>query len=192
MLFRSTTCCLWHRHIPDQAIVFDIVLGPPSPGGLFFKGPDAGAQPFFSYFSNLKIIPGMKTLRLSLILFLLLSTKAWAGSFSLTPQVGYFFSERFPVDNGQVTIKPGFFVGGIASYSFSDAIDIELQYSRRNSPLDIKQGDSTRSLDMTTGWLLVNGCYTFENDAPAQPFLAVGMGWVRLDPKETKIGRAHV
>lgn len=133
----------------------------------------------------------MKTPRLILAFFLILSTTSWAGTFSLTPQVGYFFTERFPVDNGQVTIKPGFFVGGIASYGFSDAIDIELQYSRRNSPMDIRQGDSTRTLDMTTGWLLINGCYTFENDAPAQPFLAVGMGWVRLDPQETNRVTEH-
>lgn len=129
----------------------------------------------------------MKIQRRILVLLLLLSTTSWAATFSLTPQVGYFFTERFPVDNGQVTIKPGFFVGGIASYSFSDAIDIELQYSRRNSPMDIRQGDSTRALDLTTGWLLINGCYTFENDAPAQPFLSVGMGWVRLIPQTTRV-----
>ncbi len=130
-----------------------------------------------------------KTFYLLLIILAVLQNKdAFSRSFAISPQVGYFFKESFPIVNGNVHINEGFYYGGVLSYGATDAIDVELQYSHRTSILTIDASTTTPTLNLNTNWFLLNGCYNFDNGAPAIPFLAVGMGWVNFNPEED--GRA--
>jgi opacity protein-like surface antigen len=107
-----------------------------------------------------------------------------ACTLTITPAGGYFFKETFPTVEGSVQVKSGGFYGGILSYQVSDLIDAELQVNTRNSDLLINRHDTIRTLSLRTTWALVDACYTFDTDAPAAPFINIGMGLVHLQPED--------
>ena len=123
---------------------------------------------------------------LIMVLFTLSQT-AVSQHLDIAPIGGYFFDEKFPVVNGNVTMAGGAYFGGIVSYGASELIDIELQYSHRNSSIVVnRETENDSDFALTTNWIMVNGVYNFDNGADAVPFLAVGMGWVHLNPEGDK------
>lgn len=117
------------------------------------------------------------------LIFFLSFIHSDANTLTLTPTGGYFFNETFPVVNGSVLVKGGGFYGGIISYQTSQDIDVELQVNSRVSSI-ISTTDSVRELSLRTTWALVDACYTFDLDAPASPFINIGMGLVHLQPEK--------
>jgi opacity protein-like surface antigen len=125
---------------------------------------------------------------LSLLIIILLSgTTVRSQHLDIAPIAGYFFDEKFPVVNGTVNMSGGSYFGGIVSYGASDLIDIELQYSHRNSQIVVdRESVPDSDFALTTNWVMINGTYNFDNGADAIPFLSVGMGWVHLNPEGEK------
>ena len=116
------------------------------------------------------------------LIFFLSFIQSDANTLTLTPTGGYFFNETFPVVNGSVLVKGGGFYGGIISYQTNQGIDVELQVNSRVSSI-VSTTDSARELSLRTTWALVDACYTFDLDAPASPFINIGMGLVHLQPE---------
>lgn len=122
-----------------------------------------------------------------LVVFITLSQTAASQHLDIAPIGGYFFDEKFPVVNGNVKMTGGAYYGGIISYGASELIDVELQYSHRNSSIMVDRTTSNDSdFTLTTNWIMINAVYNFDNGADAVPFLAVGMGWVHLNPEGDK------
>lgn len=122
---------------------------------------------------------------IAMVSFSLLFNAVEARTLTLAPVGGFFFKESFPTVNGSVAVNSGAFYGGILSYQASDFIDAELQVNTRNSMISINRNDTISSFSMHTTWALVDACYNFETDAPASPFLNIGMGLVHLRPENS-------
>lgn len=100
--------------------------------------------------------------------------------------IGYFFDESFPTVQGSVKVNSGLFYGGILSIGTNmDALGVELQVMTRESGLEINRNDTISNLTMRSTWVSLNGCYDFDLDAPAMPFLDLGVGLVHLDPQQS-------
>ncbi|MFM7217008.1 MAG: outer membrane beta-barrel protein [Bacteroidota bacterium] len=128
----------------------------------------------------------MKSLRAVLLLLLLNATTATARRIDVAPMIGYFFDESFPTVQGSVKVNSGLFYGGILSVGTNmDALGVELQVMTRESGLEINRNDTISNLTMRSTWVSLNGCYDFDLDAPAMPFLDLGVGLVHLDPQQS-------
>lgn len=109
---------------------------------------------------------------------------AASRTIDVAPMAGYFFKESFPTTQGSVRISDGMFYGGILSVGTNmDALAVELQVMTRTADLEINRNDTISDLTMQSTWISLNGCYEFDLDAPAMPFLDIGMGIVHLDPQ---------
>ena len=128
----------------------------------------------------------MKKANILCISLFLVSLTSTARRIDVSPMVGYFFDEKFATVQGSVNIRQGMFYGGILSVGTNmDALAAELQVMTREGTLDITRNDTTSTLVMRSTWISLNGCYEFDLDAPAMPFLDLGMGLVNLDPQES-------
>lgn len=128
----------------------------------------------------------MNRSRILSFVFVLFATTSLARRVDVAPMVGYFFDEKFSTVQGSVKVDKGLFYGGIISVGTNmDALAVELQVMSRESVLEINRNDTLSQLDMRTTWISVNGCYDFDLDAPAMPFLDLGMGIVHLDPQQS-------
>ncbi|MFM8433514.1 MAG: outer membrane protein [Bacteroidota bacterium] len=128
----------------------------------------------------------MKRPLLLVLIFLLMVSSTFARRIDVSPMLGYFFDEKFPTVQGSVNIPSGMFYGGILSFGTNmDALSAELQVMTREASLEINRNDTLSDLVMRSTWISLNGCYEFDLDAPAMPFLDIGLGLVHLDPQES-------
>lgn len=128
----------------------------------------------------------MRKSHLLVLLLSLVVTTSTARRIDVAPMIGYFFDEKFATVQGSVNIRQGMFYGGILSFGTNmDALSAELQVMTREATLDIDRNDTLSSLIMRSTWISLNGCYEFDLDAPAMPFLDIGMGIVHLDPQQS-------
>ena len=113
------------------------------------------------------------------------SAAAQETTVEIEPFYGYQFGGSFDVVRGKLSVPAASNWGFTLNVRVADDGMIEFLYSRQDSQLQFQQaglGPKEDLFDLAVEYYHGGGLYEF-SDGPAKPYVALGVGMLRLNPK---------
>ncbi len=125
------------------------------------------------------------------LLVLVASSEARAQKLELTPFYGYQVGGGFDIRSGKADIKSSPVYGIALDVFVNPEWQFEAFYSRQDTEFTVKEsppfGPSFKYFDVSVEYFQGGFLYEFDSQKSVRPFLLVGLGATRFDPKPAEL-----